>query len=276
MALEVQSNYRSYLRSELVRRTAANPSYSLRAFSRDLGLSPQILSSVLKGKKNISTEVAAEIAERLGMGSLEASRFLDWVALGQSRSDKVKQIIQFRLSQSDSKDGTLSPRSLDVEMFRVVSDWYHYALLELMRTDDFKNDPAWMSKRLGISTAEVKQALERLATLELTEETRDGGIQPTDQNFSANFGFASAAIKKFTAQLLEKAQTALAEQSIDERNMTTITMAIDPKRLPEAGLMIAQFRRKLCRFLEQGHRSEVYTFLPSLFRISNPIKEHKK
>jgi hypothetical protein len=47
-----------------------------------------------------------------------------------------------------------------------------------------------------------------------------------------------------------------------------MTMAIDPSLLPEAKEMIADFRRKLCSFLEQGKRSEVYTFAPSLFRLT--------
>ena len=45
-------------------------------------------------------------------------------------------------------------------------------------------------------------------------------------------------------------------------------MAIDPNLIPEAQKMISDFRRKLCAFLEQGNRTEVYAFAPSLFRLT--------
>jgi uncharacterized protein (TIGR02147 family) len=58
-------DYREYLRDELGQRVQANPQYSLRAFARDIAIAPQVLSLVLNGKKNISSEVAIELAKKI-------------------------------------------------------------------------------------------------------------------------------------------------------------------------------------------------------------------
>ena len=71
--------YRSILKDELLRRIRQNPRYSLRAFARDLRLSPSRLSEVLSGKQGLSRQAAKAITERLGWRGSEAERFIDLV-----------------------------------------------------------------------------------------------------------------------------------------------------------------------------------------------------
>jgi hypothetical protein len=92
-------------------------------------------------------------------------------------------------------------------------------------------------------------------------------------NISASYDLPSSALRKLARQLLQKSIESLESQSQDERDITNMTMAIDPTLLPEAKKMITNFRRKLCTFLEQGKRTEVYAFAPSLFRLSKQTKK---
>ncbi len=59
-----------FLRYELERRKLNNSSYSLRAFSRDIGLSHSDLSKALNGKKCLSVRTVARITERITMQPL--------------------------------------------------------------------------------------------------------------------------------------------------------------------------------------------------------------
>lgn len=52
----------------------------------------------------------------------------------------------------------------------------------------------------------------------------------------------------------------------------SITMSIDPSRLPEARKRIASFRRNLSKYLDKGNKKEVFVLLFSLFPISIPKK----
>ena len=59
-----------------------------------------------------------------------------------------------------------------------------------------------------------------------------------------------------------------------DRDFSGVTMAIDPKNLPKAKKMIADFRRELMTTLEAGDRSAVYHFSAQLYRLD--IEQEKK
>ena len=68
--------YIEYLKSELERRLGQNSSYSLRAFARDLQISPGNLSEIVKGKRPLSKKNAQKIAGSLGLNPIEEEAFL--------------------------------------------------------------------------------------------------------------------------------------------------------------------------------------------------------
>ena len=59
--------------------------------------------------------------------------------------------------------------SFSQDVFSYMSDWYHLAILELTFVKGFKSEAKWMSRRLGISEAEVKPAVDRLFASWFTE-----------------------------------------------------------------------------------------------------------
>jgi uncharacterized protein (TIGR02147 family) len=265
-------DYREFLRHELERRVQTNTRYSLRAFARDLSVAPQVLSGVISGKKNISPEVAVEIAKRLKLDNEELSYFHDLVELSQAKSDSLKEVIQYRLTKYN---GNQTYRVLQEDVFKILADWYHGAILELTFTSEFQNDPVWIAKRLGITPLEARQAIERLLRLELLEEI-GGLLRKTEVNITSTQDIPSAALKQVALQLIDKASDAIAAQSVDERDIGTMTMAIDPKRLPQAKRMIRKFRRELTEYLEAGSRSEVYCFASQLFSLTTAKEKGKQ
>ena len=48
---------------------------------------------------------------------------------------------------------------LTLDHFSVISEWYHFAILSLAETQDFKSYPAWIAGRLGISQKDAKAAV---------------------------------------------------------------------------------------------------------------------
>ena len=265
MLIGTYKDYREYLKDELGRRAQLNRQYSLRAFARDLEISPQVLSLVMSGKKNISPDVAISIAHRLRLSAEEISYLNDLVELNQAKSDALREVVRYRLSRYEANQNF---RTLQEDVFAIISDWHHYAILELTFTDSFQNDPIWIAKRLSISPTEVRQAIERLIRLELLED-KNGALVKTEVNISTTQDIPSAGARKLASQLLEKASEALGEQAIEDRDFGSITMAIDPKKLPKAKIMIRKFRRDLMTFLETGKRTEVFVLATQLFKLSN-------
>jgi uncharacterized protein (TIGR02147 family) len=246
-------NFRIFLQQELVGRCQKNPKYSLRAFAKALSVGPSALSDMLNGKRTITKNMT----ERLGL------------ALGLS-PDHIEAFFRDEFpSDFDSDKAIYRQHTLDT--FAIISDWYHYAILALMRVKDFKPTSAWVAKSLGISKPEANLAIERLVRVGLLRKEKDGKWLDTTGGFSTNINgnLTSAANKKLQKQILELAIKALEEVPSELRDYTSMTMAIDPKYLPEAVEKIKKFRRGLAQFLEE--RSEptaVYNLGISLYPLT--------
>ena len=156
---------------------------------------------------------------------------------------------------------------LQADAFTVVADWYHFALLSLMETSDFTPSPAWIARRLGISSVEAREAVERLERLGLARRSVEQ-LVPTHKSLTTSHDIPSSALRRSHAQQLEMARQSLEEISVAERDITSIMLAIDPSRLPEAKEAIKKFRRAMAKNLESGNRSEVYTLSVQLFPVS--------
>lgn len=80
------SSCRVILQQTLQSKQKKNSRYSLRAFARDLRVSPSFLSEVLNGKYGISRQLARQIAERLGFDAKESAHFCELADLEVTES----------------------------------------------------------------------------------------------------------------------------------------------------------------------------------------------
>jgi transcriptional regulator with XRE-family HTH domain len=249
--------FRKFLQDELLRRVDRNPGYSLRAFARSLGINPASLSRILRGQRIISEDMREKLAQRLGLHPTEYQ--------------------QLDLNDSSEPGAQAQYHQLSLDAFQVISDWYHYAILELVNTRGFKPDARWVATRLGITTSEVHAAVERLTRLGMLEVTEEGQwINASGSNTNIAADMRAAAYRKLQRQSLEMAIRALDEVPIEKRDQSTMTMSVDSRKLPEAAERITRFRRELCEFLEQGNtRDHVYQLVVSLYPLTQlkPIEE---
>ena len=118
----------------------------MRAFARDLDLSPQYLSNVINGKKGLSTKTASQIAKRLGFTKNETEYFCNLAQSRFSRNLVDKKIARARLATLSKENETTTHLAEDA--FRVISDWYHFAIIELLKLKSTEsNQVKWLSKR---------------------------------------------------------------------------------------------------------------------------------
>ena len=90
-------DFRAFLKDELERRASKNPSYSLRAFARDLGLTNSHLSMTLSGRKRISVDTAEQIAGRLNLET-DAAEYLVLMAQRQFNGPSaIRQLVDKRM-----------------------------------------------------------------------------------------------------------------------------------------------------------------------------------
>lgn len=260
--------YQRVLRSELEKRCAKNPRYSLRAFARDLELSASHLSGILGGRYGLSREGAVSISRRIGLAAGETEIFVQSVESQHARSRVLRQVASEKLKALRKKSH--STTKLELDHFQMISDWYHFAILELTYLKSFRPTFDWIAKALDIHPLLAKKAVERLVRLKLLKV--DGETwRPSDEETETGFETPSAAIKNFHSQVLERAGQALQVQPLEMRDFRTTIFAIRKDRLAEAKKQIEQLHREFCIEVSEGGsigKDDVYCLSTQLFNLS--------
>ncbi|MGK5087279.1 DUF4423 domain-containing protein [Bdellovibrionota bacterium FG-2] len=265
-------DYRAILKNEFEARRRYNSSYSQRAFARDLGLAPTRVSDVLLRKQGLSPRLAVSVAKKLKLTAVQGEVFCALVQSEHARSRGDKEAARSKLESFRSNPD----RMLTLELFHLIADWDHFAILELTRTKAFRSELKWISAQLKISVSEAETAIARLTKLGILREEK-GKWVCTNQFVAAPSEVASAAIKKYHEQLLKRAAQALHEQAIEARDFSAVNVTVSPEQLPEIKKRIQKFRRELVQWIEsKPERDHVYCLSTQLFALqSGPFLEEK-
>ena len=238
---------------------AKNASFSLRAFAKRLGTSSGPLSEIMSGKRTVTDRMVrkwvqspvfdpqerTELAREFGYMPAPAARSVEYVKISK-------------------------------QQMQVIAEWWHFAILSLMKTHDFKSDEEWIALRLGLRLSTVREALSRLESLNLIVRNEKKAWVRTSESVRTPDDQIDAAIQSAHAGLLQVAARKIRVLSPEVRDYTSFIMSIKPERLPQAKAMIREFQDKLSELLEQGETSEVYQLGIQLFPLSAPESERNR
>ncbi len=240
---EEQTQFRIWLQTEFTRRCRVNSRYSIRAFAKQLDINQSTLTQILNGKRKVSRKFIERLEHKIG--------------------------VKFHFEGENTLDFKYS--ILSVDAFTVISDWYHYAILEITAVKNFKSDPKWIALKLGITVSEVNMAIDRMLRLGMLVK-RGTKIQRAKQYIGNHTdGVTSAAHKEFQRQLLTKALQAIDNCPQERKDITSITMPANSKKIKEVKEKIKKFRREICDHLEDGNHDSVYQLCVQLFPLTNEI-----
>lgn len=232
-----------------------NPRLSLRAFAQRLGVSSGALSEILAGKRAFTAPLKKKIADKLMLSPQETVDFF--------REDLPERM-------HAGKDERLT---LSQDQFHLISDWWYFALLSLLKTRDFRNSTKWMAKRLGLAATTIGEAWERLCRLGYVE--RKGGQVVTRQPFmKTTDGMLDLSIRKSHLEDLKLIEHVLHEVPLELRDNTSVTFVLDKKDLPKAKEMIRIFQQQFLKQVAKEPGDEVYKLSVSLFPLTQDPKEH--
>lgn len=228
---------------------AKNARFSMRAYSRRIGVTQSAISEILNGQRKITRKMAAKILDGMDMAPTSVAQIL------AGFSSPTIEAASFK--------------NLSIDAYNAISEWYHFAILSLAETEGFKCDSQWIASRLGISKKQVDAAVERLARLEMIDlDQVTKNWKPTGAQFAIDPGFSTAALKKAQRENLELAQKELDTGDFERRNFTAITFCFDPDRMDEAKALIKEFRQRFCQLMEKDRKKEVYKMNIQLYPLT--------
>jgi len=246
-----------------------------------LNLSPASLSLFLAQKKIPSLQVSERILKKLMLSPQERSAFVESVLRSQQSRALTKPRREHRV---DAHVEFAHAQAVQEEHYQVISEWYHFAILELTflpNAPSAESFSEWASRQLGISAIESRVAVDRLESLGYLMLSKSGSgsqyrktqILVSTQTLPGAAERTSEAHKRRQAQILQLSKISLFEDDLSVRDHSSMTMAIDPAKIPEAKKKIQEFRRELCRFLEGGAQTQVFELNISLFGLTHENRE---
>lgn len=234
-------DYKAWLNFELKQKIKENPLYSGNSFAKRLGVSQSYLSMILNGRRKLSIDKANDIAEKLKLSDSEKDFLIHLVKKDSTKFDDAKEFFDGKLNHIRSLNNF---SQLDIDLFNTISDWKSNAVYTLLGSDSGKFTIEDVSHKLGLNISEVDEAIKKLISVELLV-LEDGKYKRTNKNIIfCDSAIKSSALRKFHKEILKKANTAIENQSIDQRVINGATLPIDKEKYPI-------FKEKMQKFLEE-------------------------
>ncbi len=251
------------IHEEFTRLKTKNPSYSLRSFSKRLQLPISAVSGILNRVHPVTKKTGEKVLAALAVEPIRANRILAGLEYRRSAT-------------SSDKLGTTAYVELNMDDFHLISEWYCFGILSLAETQGFVGEVEDISQRLGIQLRQAKSALTRLERMGLLARNKKNEFIHSGKSYQTSQGIPNPYLRKHHQENLNLAQRAMQEDEFGECDFSGITMAIDPKKMPEAKKKITQFRREMSELLEKDQKKQVYRMNVQLFPLSDRNNKDKK
>lgn len=272
------TDYRNFLKSFVQRAQENKREFSLRLWARKLGFQgPSGLSMILNGSRHPGGELLDRFIDYFHFTQQETKYFKSLVRLAKADGNAEKRAALFKELQKFHPKKEF--RLLDADVFDAMANWYTFALRELVATKDFKEDYQWISKRLNkkVSSIEIKKALKKMLDLCLLKRSeKEIKLLQADEEVTTTTDIASEALKQFHHQMMTRAQESLREVPVELREITGVTLNMNPSKMEQAKKLIREFRISFAKLMGESSAEEVYQLNIQFFPLTNLKKEQNK
>ena len=248
-------NYRQYLKEYYTEAKRKSSAFSFRYFARKAELpSFNYLKLVMDGKRPLNGLYLKKFIKGLKLSDREAKYFETMVLLDQTKDFTAKAGYLNKLLEIKSR---VAVRDIAQEQELIYAQWYNWVIREMVLLKDFKDDPKWISKKLGraITPLEAKESVELLKKLGLLRK-KGGRWVPHHPAVRSSDEIPNLAIKKLHESFIQKAIEALLTLSLEEREFSGLTIALPRHKISYVKEKIKAFRKELNEILSAEKDSE--------------------
>lgn len=241
-------DHKDYLRAFYEYKKATDAKFSFGVFARRARLQTRnYLKRIIDGERPITSELLPRISEALGFQGQEALYFDNLVRFSQTKDPNSKRYYLQQLRSASTGIKT-SAAELVSQQFEVLSDWYFIPLWEYCEIAGADQSPEKVSRlfRGRITPAQVKKAFEKLVSVGLLELDEASGLyKKTHKIVNYHQDTVNLAIRSFHKQMLELTKTAIDEDSLDERYLRALSVAVNSGEVADVRKRIDEFFKEL-------------------------------
>ncbi len=259
--------YQSYLLRKIQESQGKNPSYSMRSFSRKLGVDVSILSKVISGNRLPSLTFNQKVFSQLKPTPIQLKKYEASIADAFGSTPWRHKTLSVKTAIR-RKRNYIQETELRPEQISFLKNWYFFAILQLSETENFVSDSTWIADRLGLTHETTEEALSTLEELGLLDRKSLPWKRTHGRLTMGDPSQTGPHHKSRMKQIIEHSLHALDTVPIESRSHNSLTIAIDPDLIPTAKMLIDEFLDVLGKKLSSKKKS-VYEIQISLFPSEN-------
>jgi uncharacterized protein (TIGR02147 family) len=268
MIVEKLSSAAELIRDEYLKKVRFNPRYSLRTFAKQLGMSHTLFSLILAGKRPVTAKQAIKIAQGLKLNSQQTQDLIAAVLMIDSAGKKNR-------NNPKNTDFVPSVSTVEIEQFKLLSNWLSFALLEEVGLKNFQYLPVRLAKKYQVTTTEIKDVFQRLCDMGLVIELQPNVYKKSKDWFQYKTTESQVAVRNYHRSTLEKAILELNESSavaFSRRYVGAGVLPIAEARLSEALDEIKKFKIHFLKKYATSDAVNVFQLNLQLFALSHEAK----
>lgn len=259
-------DYKTFLQSELQTRQSSNPSYSLRLFAYELELSPSALSHLFKNRFHLSPKRSRFLAEKLNLNPDQTAYFELLVSYHQDISEEEKQKILARLAAINPKKNV---RSMELEQFSLINNWYAMTLLEVLKLRPvYFFDLTSIADEFKVAVEDLEFAAKKLIEFEFIRVNAQGKLDRCIERINLYAENPNPMVKNFHHQMIEKMHESIDLQTPDERISQFDIMAFSENEFNEAQKIIRECSDRIVELsFKSTNRTHIYSLGIGFFKL---------
>lgn len=243
------TDYRDLLHSYYEERKTQMPLYSYRMLGSKLGLDASQLFRIMQKEQHLPGRCVPAAKELLGLTGRAAEYFELLIAASRSRTQQKRQeLLDKAFALRDVRRHELGEKEL---MF--LSQWWIATVRAFLEVSKGNADPALISRSLipSISEDQARDAVELLKDLGMVKRLPSEKLALAEPHLTVGGPAKAKAVRQFQKQVMQLGADSLDGVPVEQRDVSTLTMAVDEEALQDLKEMAREFRRQVQKRVEE-------------------------
>jgi len=265
-------DYRKYLLEVIAEKKCANPRFSCRLLSMQLGISAPTFVRIVNGKRNLSKKMLPKFIAYLKLRDRAAEYFGLLVEISHVKEPERKNAIYQKILDFRSE----RIRTLQLPHYSIFDKWYLPVVREIIDTRGSISDTRDLAGmvRPPVKVSEIKKAVKTLVENGMITEGKNGRFLSTDKILTTGEKWEHVAISRYQGEMIRLSGEALLNIPKTERDISSLTVGVSSDDIIRIKEILRRTRQEILSLIEHTRdREYVYQLNMQFFPLSTNLKE---
>ena len=268
------TDYRDIIRDFYLEKKKKNAKYSYSVLGLAIGLNASHVFCIVEKKRNLPVRCVPAVKKVLGLTGRAARYFDLLLAASRTKSEKTKtEILAKALLLRDVKKHMLEDKEL-----KYLRDWWTPVIRALIEVNQGKVDAKSIAESMepNIGEEKIQESIDLLRDLGFILPLGNDRYKIADSHINISGEERAQAIRQFQAAVMQIGARSLEVIPPEDRDISTLTMAVDQEGFEEIKSMIQEFRKDVqIRVDKCGKPTRVLQMNLALFPVAFNKKKAK-